>query len=77
MPKRRDDSPTRMRLDCLVLSGGHYQNVKNLLRYFNPKRVVIDASYTPWRAGKLREECKSLEIACHSVMHDGAFVMEL
>jgi len=66
----------RLQLDVLVLTGNVFQQAAGLARYFDVRQVVIDASYPRWRAAYIRDGCAAKGIACHSVPHAGAWVMD-
>lgn len=67
----------KIKLDYLLLSGNNYQSIKNISGYFDFKKIIIDGSYTEWRAKKIAEECRQLHIDCYSVPQQGAFVLTI
>ena len=48
-----------------------------MLNLFNPEKIIIDASNSIYTSKRLKEEAKTLNINCWSVLIDGAFQIEL
>jgi competence protein ComEC len=64
-------------IDLLILSGSPKLYMHTLVRTFQPKQVVADASVPRWKATLWKRDCDSLRIPFHDVSDKGAFVMTL
>lgn len=61
--------------DLAIISGGSGIKPEELIKQVNFKQLVIDSSVPFYRAEKLVQEFEREGIPCHSVRHDGAFVL--
>ena len=64
-------------VDVLILSGRPNIDLQQLHPMFPVKQVVIDSSVPHWLAIRWKEQCRWLQIPCHDVTGQGAFVMKL
>ena len=61
--------------DILILSGKTFFQIGALQKIFAMKQVVIDSS-VPFRKARLwQQQCRELNIPCHNVAEEGAFVI--
>jgi len=66
-----------MTVDMLILSNNLKVKLKDLVKIFHLRKIVIDSSNTLWTATRLIKEANDLGIAIYSVPHNGAFVYQL
>lgn len=64
-------------VDVVVLTGNPRLYISDLLKVIMPKQIVISGSAPAWKARYWRQDCDSMQIACHDVAQKGAFVMSL
>jgi competence protein ComEC len=64
-------------LDYLVIAGNPKCKMKDILREYLPRMIIIDASNSRYKAEKWVQQCSVLGIPCWSVPHSGAYVVEL
>lgn len=69
--------PNKLKADIIILSKTPRLYIKELLSGIECRQIVIDSSNPPWKATEWIKECASAGIACHNVVTDGAFVMNL
>ena len=62
-------------VDFLILASDNSFSVLELLAFFDPKKIVVDASIGRYTAAKMRKECEKLNIAFHDISNSGAFVV--
>ena len=62
-------------IDILILSGKPFLQMEALLKTFSMKQVVIDSSVPFSKAKRWQRQCKELNIPCHNVAEEGAFVI--
>lgn len=67
---------SRPRIDILILSQNANSVLSELLRCFDIRQVVIDATFSPKKARMLEAECQALGLPYHDVTLKGAFVMK-
>jgi hypothetical protein len=60
----------------LILIGDH-RNPSAILQSFQTKRVVVSNKVPPWNILPWREACAELDIPCHVVREEGAFIWDL
>ena len=65
----------RMACDLVIISGKTLPDVEKLRLQIDLKQVVIDSSVPSYLAGQLVSLFEKEGIPCHSVRHQGAFVM--
>lgn len=70
-------SNKKIAVDLVIISGNIQTDLSKLLKQYNCKKVIFDASNSKWKIKKWVEECKKLNIDYHSVPHSGAFVLQL
>lgn len=64
-------------VDYLVLSKNLKINLKQLVKKFHFRQLIIDSSNSMYHAEKWMKEAKQLGITCYSVLHGGAFVEKI
>ncbi len=64
-------------IDILIMSKNPKIYFSRLAAVLDIKQVVIDASVPAWRTAYWKKDCDSLNIPCHDVSVNGAFVMKL
>jgi competence protein ComEC len=64
-------------VDILILTNNLKIKLKDFIKVFHFKKIVIDSSNTLWTATRLLKEAKELGIDIYSVPQSGAFVYEL
>lgn len=64
-------------VDVLILSRNLKLYVNQLTEKVQPRQVVIDGSVPQWKARRWKQDFDDLNIACHNVNEQGAFVMNL
>lgn len=62
-------------VDILVLSSDNSFSVFELSSFFQPKKIIIDASIDAYAATKMKRECDKLNIAYHDISQSGAFLL--
>ena len=70
-------SPGQINIDLLILSGNPRFYLSKFLKNFLVRQIVIDGSVPAWKSGLWKKDCDSLQIPCHDVSEEGAFVMNL
>ncbi|MFI5218570.1 MAG: hypothetical protein ACHQNT_03695, partial [Bacteroidia bacterium] len=73
----KNNSENKLRLDYLVISGNNLQRIEDVKKHFEFKLLIIDSSNPLWKAKKIIEECKKLNVNYYSVLHQGAFVADI
>jgi len=67
----------KLNIDILVISNNSVFSIDKLLKFYNPKKIVIDSSNKLWLAAKLSKECENLKISYHNILQSGAFLINL
>ncbi len=67
------DLEDELRLDYLVVSGNPRLDPLDFMRKYNPGRVIIDASNSPWVVNRWESACEALEADCWVVQRQGAY----
>lgn len=62
--------------DVLILLENH-RDPDAILGSFKTERVILCGKVSPWNAAQWKRICDELEIACHNVREEGAFIMDL
>lgn len=73
----RFTATSRLDVDLLILSQNPKLYVNQLTEKIQARQVVIDGSVPTWKARRWKQDFDSLQIPCHSVNEQGAFVMNL
>ncbi len=63
--------------DILIISKNAKVDIKHLNLLYRPTIVVFDASNSMWKIEQWKTLCESLNLRCHSVPEQGAFVQDL
>lgn len=66
----------RLKVDLLILNHSH-RNPADIFDNLDASCVVIGNNIPPWIALNWAETCAELDVPCHVVRKDGAFVMDL
>jgi competence protein ComEC len=66
-----------LEVDYLILGKSPHASIAEILRDFKPAMIIFDSSNRIWKVNDWIKECESLEIKCHSVKKDGAFIANL
>lgn len=66
----------KISLDYLIISCNPNIQMKDVVRVFQVKELIFDATNSSYRIGKWMEEAVRLGLKCHAVTRDGAFVRE-
>jgi hypothetical protein len=75
LPGRVPQQP--LAVDVLVVQRGATKALDQLLDYYAPQYLVLDASLTQRRREEYVRAADSLGVACHDVSRDGAFFLPL
>jgi competence protein ComEC len=67
----------RINADVIIISQNPRLSIEELLLVFNCRQLVLDASNPPWKVNKWKADCQKLRLACHPVVDNGAFVMNM
>jgi competence protein ComEC len=70
-------SKVKLKCDYLVIAGNPYLKIADLLRLYEPERIIIGSSCSSYRSKRWEDECNSLGVPCYSVINRGAFVAEI
>ena len=68
---------SKRHVDVLILSKNPKLYIKDLSSHIQVSQIVIDASVPQWKARLWQQDCDTLQIRCHNVAQQGAFVMQL
>ncbi len=60
-------------VDFLILASDNSFSITELITFFQPKEVVVDASIGRLTAEKIKRECSKLNIAFHDISNSGVF----
>lgn len=69
--------PPNFQVDVLVLTGNARLRLNDIVNSFYPARIIFDSSTPSWKIQYWQRACDSLDIPCHNVIENGAFVMSL
>jgi competence protein ComEC len=64
-------------MDLIIISKNPKLNITELLKVFNCKQVVFDASNPGWKINKWQQECRLLHVKYHSIPDEGAFIYNI
>ena len=67
----------RIPVDCLLVANNARTDLEGLLQTFDCKLVLFDASSSPWRIERWKEESIRLGVSFYDVREQGAFVRDL
>jgi len=66
-----------IKADILIISKNTKVDIKKIILAYRPSIVVFDASNSMWKIEQWKTICESLNLRCHSVPEQGAFVQDL
>ncbi|MCO5234755.1 MAG: competence protein ComEC family protein [Chitinophagaceae bacterium] len=69
-------APGSLRIDVVVLSRGADISISRLYRASGCRQYVFDASCPLWKIRQWKNECDSLHLRRHSVVEEGAYVLD-
>ena len=72
-----DIPPHPVEMDLIIISGNPTLSFAALVKQFNCKQYVADASNSLWKIEKWKQDCDQLNLRFHSIPEEGAFVMDL
>ena len=67
---------TRMRVDDIILSGNPDIRLKEVVRIFSFRQIIIDGSNAAYRIRQWKKEAKELQIEIYPVPEKGAWISE-
>ena len=67
----------KLAVDLLLITKNTKLTITELLKQFPPHQPVIDASNSTHTSNRFKQEAATLDIACWSVLLDGAFIQNL
>lgn len=67
----------RIPVDCLLLTNNVRADLEDLLQIFDPTLIVFDASSSPWRIKRWKEEGIHKGIPCYDIREAGAYVRDI
>jgi competence protein ComEC len=70
-------SGDKIKIDFIILSNNLQVSLKQLVRKFEVRKIIIDSSNSPYKASKWMKEAEDLEINCYSVLQQGAFIFNV
>ncbi len=76
-PIHVDDIQKKIDLDLLIISKNPKLKIAGLVKTFNCKQFVFDASNSIWKIEKWKQECKVLHVNFYSIAAEGAFVYNI
>ena len=76
-PIKFNDLQQKVELDLLIVSKNPALKIAKVVKAFNCKLVVFDASNPAWKIEKWKQECKSLQVNFYSIPAEGAFVYNI
>ncbi len=62
-------------VDILILASDNSFSVSELVVFFEPKKIIIDASIGRYAAMKMKDECEKLNINFCDISNSGAFLL--
>jgi competence protein ComEC len=72
-----DSIARKIDLDLLIISKNPKLDIAHLVKTFNCKQIVFDASNPPWKIEKWKKECKTLNVKFYSIPDTGAFIYNI
>lgn len=69
--------PQPQDIDIIIISGNPKLYIPQLVKVFNCKQYVADASNSLWKIEKWKQDCDRLHLRFHSIPEEGAFVLDL
>lgn len=70
-------SKQKLELDYIIVSNGLKPKFEIILQLFEPKKVIIDKTISPWYTNQIKEKCVENDIECYLVSESGAYVVDL
>jgi competence protein ComEC len=70
-------SGKQVKIDFVILSKNVRTSLKEIRKKFSARQIIIDSSNSLYATNKWMKESKQLNIACHSVVQNGAFVFDI
>jgi competence protein ComEC len=70
-------SVQKIELDLIILSKNPKIQIATLLKTFDCKQFVFDASNPAWKIEKWKQECESLHLTYYSIPDKGAFIYNI
>ena len=67
----------KLSLDYLILGNKAHIKIKDIANLFEVKTLVIDDTYSEWKAKSLALECREKGISCYSMKEKGCFTIKL
>lgn len=64
-------------VDLLLFSHNPDVDITTLMKLVKPACIVFDASNSLWKIEKWKSACEELNLRCHSVAEEGAFVLDV
>jgi competence protein ComEC len=64
-------------VDLIIVSKNPKLYIDQLVKIFNCKQVVFDASNSMWKIEKWKQECDKLHLQHYSIPEKGAFIVDL
>ena len=62
----------KINIDYIIITKCFYGGIKDILNSFNPNTIILSGDIYFKKHDILLEECKSLNITCHSIKNDGS-----
>jgi competence protein ComEC len=69
--------PEKIRIDYLLITKNPAFRMENLLRIYDPQKIIFDASNSSFRIKRWIKECKSAGIKSYSIAASGALVEDI
>jgi len=67
----------KINVDLVVISKNPELTIFQLVKVFNCKKFIFDASNLLWKIEKWQKECNDLNLPNHSIPLEGAFVYNI
>lgn len=67
----------RLKVDLIILSKSSTARIRDLDKWYDFKKIIIDSSTPHWKAEKWKKECAEVNIDFYSVADSGAYIMRL
>ncbi len=64
----------KIEVDLVIISKNPKLHIAQLVKVFNCRKFIFDASNPQWKIEKWQAECKALKLEFHSIPRDGAFI---
>ena len=71
----QDAGAQSIRTDIAILTQNVNARIPQIMEWYRPEIIVMDASNTQARIDRWEEECAEAGVKCHRVDRDGAFVL--